>query len=95
MAIRSFKDRDDALFFSSGKMPRKKGWAGLAAVVKRKLDMVHYAKELSDLKSPPSNYLESLSGDLKGFYSIRVNNQWRVVFKWDDGPYDVQVVDYH
>jgi proteic killer suppression protein len=93
MAIRSFKDKDASLFFFSGRLPRKKGWAGIAAIVKRKLDMIHYAKELSDLKSPPSNCLESLSGDLKGFYSIRINNQWRVVFKWDDGPCDVQVVD--
>jgi len=57
--------------------------------------MLHYAKELKDLLSPPSNFLESLSGDLKGFYSIRVNEQWRVVFRWDNQPYDVRVMDYH
>lgn len=95
MAIRSFKDSDAATFFNTGIRPRKKGWDLARDVVKRKLDMLHYAKELSDLRSPPNNRLESLKGDLKGLYSIRINDQWRVVFGWDQEPYDVRIMDYH
>ncbi len=62
----------------------------------RKLDMLHYAQKLDDLRSPPANRLEALKGDLGGFYSIRVNDQWRVVFRWAaNGAEDVDVVDYH
>ena len=57
--------------------------------------MVHYARELKDLKSPPSNFLERLGGDLKGLYSIRINDQWRIVFGWDTQPFDVRIIDYH
>jgi Txe/YoeB family toxin of Txe-Axe toxin-antitoxin module len=45
--------------------------------------------------SPPGNNLESLTGDLKGYYSIRINDQWRIIFGWDTEPYDVRIVDYH
>ena len=95
MAIRSFKDADTENFFKTGKPPRKKGWGNAHKIVKRKLDMLHYAKEIKDLRSPPGNYLESLAGDLKGSYSIRINNQWRIVFNWDLEPYDVRIMDYH
>ena len=58
--------------------------------------MIHYAHELSDLKSPPGNRLEALKGNLKDFYSIRINDQWRIVFKWSqEGPEEVQILDYH
>ena len=58
--------------------------------------MVHYAHRLDDLRSPPGNRLEALRGDLAGFHSIRVNDQWRVVFRWmAEGPEDVDVPDYH
>ena len=58
--------------------------------------MVHYAFKLSDLKSPPGNRLEALKGRLGGSYSIRINEQWRVVFEWTaDGPSRVRVIDYH
>ena len=60
------------------------------------LDLINAAAKLGDLRVPPSNRLEPLKGELKGFYSIRVNNQWRVVFRWTDGDAeDVRVVDYH
>lgn len=95
MAICSFRDDETKEFFMSGALPRKKGWANVAQIVKRKLDMLHYSKELKDLLCPPSNRLESLSGNLKGYYSIRVNDQWRVVFKWDKQPCEVRVMDYH
>ena len=62
---------------------------------KRKLEAVNAASRLEDLTIPPLNRLEKLRGDLGGFYSIRINDQWRVIFKWIDGePRDVRIVDY-
>jgi proteic killer suppression protein len=95
MAIRSFKDVETERFFYKGKVPHQRGWAGLSRIVKRKLDMLDYASELKDLFSPPQNRLEALFGNLQGCYSIRINDQWRVVFKWDKQPYDVRIMDYH
>lgn len=96
MAIRSFGDQTTEKFFETGKVPKGAGWVGVKDVVRRKLDMVHYAHVLTDLKVPPGNRLEALSGGLKGYHSIRINDQWRVVFKWGaSGPEEVQVCDYH
>lgn len=95
MAIRSFKDDETETFFIKGICPKKKGWSQVHSVAKRKLDMIHFAAELKDLLSPPGNKLESLKGDLKGYYSIRINDQWRIIFKWDGQPYHVKIVDYH
>ncbi len=72
MVIRSFKDHEVEAFFKRGLRFRKKGWDQVYGIVRRKLDMLHYAKELNDLRSPPNNRLESLKGDLKGLYSIRL-----------------------
>lgn len=61
-----------------------------------KLDIINAAQNLDDLKSPPGNRLEQLKGDLKGFHSIRINNQWRIVFRWEaNSAHDVQIMDYH
>jgi len=61
-----------------------------------KLDMLNGAAAVLDLKSPPGNRLEALKGDLKGFHSIRVNDQWRIVFSWqNNGAHDVRLMDYH
>ncbi len=61
-----------------------------------KLDMLNGAAAVLDLRSPPGNRLEALQGDLKGFHSIRVNDQWRLVFRWENnGAYDVRLIDYH
>lgn len=61
-----------------------------------KLDVINAAQHLDDLKSPPGNRLERLKGDLKGFHSIRINNQWRIIFRWEaNAAHDVQIVDYH
>ena len=58
--------------------------------------MLNQARELRDLRVPPLNHLESLKGDLKGYWSIRVNDQWRIIFKWSDGnACDVEITDYH
>ena len=62
----------------------------------RKLDMLNAAHALLDLRSPPGNRLEGLRGDWRGFHSIRVNDQWRVVFRWSGASaHDVQIVEYH
>ena len=68
----------------------------LLRVARRKLLYVHDADQLSDLKVPPGNKLEALKGDLKGYHSIRINDQWRVIFKWEgNSAHDVQILDYH
>lgn len=68
----------------------------LRRAARRKLLYLHEAADLRDLRSPPGNRLESLKGELKGFHSIRINDQWRIVFRWNGGSvFDVQIVDYH
>lgn len=61
-----------------------------------KLILIHAAASISALRFPPSNRLEKLSGNLRGFWSVRVNAQWRIIFRWADGnAYDVEFIDYH
>ena len=65
-------------------------------VANRKLTQIHNARSLDDLRAPPGNRLEALAGDRKDQHSIRINDQWRVCFRWSDGDaHDVEVVDYH
>jgi proteic killer suppression protein len=65
-------------------------------IARRKLRMIDAAVEISDLLVPPGNRLEKLKGDREGQYSIRINDQWRVCFRWEEGnAYDVEIVDYH
>jgi proteic killer suppression protein len=91
--IRSFGDKyTEALF--ADRFVRQ--FQGIARRAKRKLEAVHAASRLEDLKVPPSNHLEKLTGDLKDFHSIRVNDQWRVIFIWNAGDaHEVQIIDYH
>jgi proteic killer suppression protein len=92
--IRSFADRTTERFFRDGDCPAK--WRAFAAVARRKLDMLDAATRVGDLRSPPGNQLEALKGDRAGQYSIRINRQWRVCFRWAlNGPEDVEIVDYH
>lgn len=96
MAICSFSDFATEQFFFSGKVQKGTRWVAIKSIVRRKLDIVHYAEVLEDLKSPPGNRLEALSGGRRGFHSIRVNDQWRIVFRWTaSGPAEVEVCDYH
>ena len=96
MAIHSFGDEETERFFISGRPGRRAGWQSVATVAKRKLDMVHYASELSDLRSPPGNRLEALTGDLSGYQSIRINDRWRIIFLWTNRRAEkVRIVDYH
>lgn len=80
---------------AAGKAP--KGFsADLVRPAQRKLTMLQYAKTLDDLRSPPGNRLERLQGDRSGQHSIRINDQWRICFRWSQaGPTDVEIVDYH
>jgi proteic killer suppression protein len=96
--IQSFAYRGLFEFFFYETVPKKVGWANVRKIVRRKLAAVDSATSLSDLKSPPGNNLELLKDDLANYWSIRVNDQWRVIFKWPKGapgPIDVDVVDYH
>ncbi|MBU0660818.1 type II toxin-antitoxin system RelE/ParE family toxin [Patescibacteria group bacterium] len=62
----------------------------------RKLWMIHASIDIVDLRVPPANHLERLVGDMKGFFSIRINKQWRICFRWKQGhAYDVHIIDYH
>lgn len=69
---------------------------GIRASALRKLDIINAAATIEDLRSPPGNRLEQLNGDLEGFHSIRINQQWRLVFQWKNGrAEEVQIIDYH
>jgi toxin HigB-1 len=91
--IRSFGDKwTEALFRDE----RVRQFEAFARPAKRKLEAVNAASRLEDLMVPRSNRLEKLKGVLKDFYSIRINNQWRVIFKWiDREAHEVRIVDYH
>ncbi len=96
MAIQSFFDKDTEEFFISGYLRKGTGWLNVSRIAKRKLDIIHYTALIEDLRAPPGNKLKALKGDLKGYYGIRINDQWRVIFRWSDaGPYDVRITDYH
>ena len=96
VAIQAFARKEIEAFFLSGRAPRSEGWASAAAIAKRKLDILDYAAILTDLASPPGNRLEALKGNLKGLHSIRVNDQWRIIFRWTSkGPDKVDIRDYH
>lgn len=96
MAIRGFASQAVERFFRDGRPPKGVGWAALARIAARKLDMLAYAEALTDLASPPGNRLEPLKGELAGLHSIRINDQWRILFRWtDSGVADVDIRDYH
>ena len=89
----SFGDRDTERLIAGERVRR---FASFEAIARRKLRQLEIAGRLDDLKVPPGNRLEALKGDRKGQMSIRINDQWRVCFRWTAaGPADVQIVDYH
>ena len=91
--IRSFRDRETRRFFEGQRVAAFQGFTDQAA---RRLTLLDSAETLRDLVALPSNRLEALRGDRAGQHSIRVNVQWRICFRWtDDGPCDVEIVDYH
>jgi proteic killer suppression protein len=91
--IRSFGDkRTEALFHDEF----VRQFQGIARPAKRELEAVNAASRLEDLMVPPSNPLEKLKGELRNYHSIRINDQWRGIFRWIDGePHEVWIVDYH
>lgn len=91
--IQSFKCADTQALFETGKSRR---FANIKAVAERKLTQLAAATTLEFLKSPPGNHLELLRGDREGQHSVRINQQWRLCFVWtEEGPKDVEIVDYH
>ncbi len=92
--IRSFRDRDTERVFQRIRI--RKLPLSLQRAAQRKLIMIDAAAAIEDLRIPPGNRLEKLSGDRKGQYSIRINDQWRICFIWRSGDArDVEIVDYH
>jgi len=93
------------MIVSFGNSDTEKVWNGtrvkklpteIQNIGRRKLRMINNSVNLTDLKVPPANRLEKLSGNLRGFYSIRINDQWRIIFKWDLGnASEVEIIDYH
>ncbi len=91
--IRGFKDRKTQRFFAGQRIP---GYSGFADQASRRLTVLDHAESLQDLAALKSNRLELLSGNRLGQHSIRINQQWRICFRWqEDGPFDVEIVDYH
>jgi len=92
--IKSFSDRETEQIFRlelSRKLP-----GSIQAIARRKLILLNAAESLPDLRIPPGNQLEKLSGKREGQYSIRINDQWRICFIWkDDNAHQVEIVDYH
>lgn len=92
--IKSFGDNESEKIWRgirSKKLPNE-----IQDVARRKLRMINNASDLNDLRIPPANRLEKLKGDLQAYFSIRINNQWRIIFKWiNNDAYDITIVDYH
>jgi proteic killer suppression protein len=92
--IRNFADKEAERVW--GGTPSRRLPADIQSVARRKLRMLANASVLDDLRVPPANRLEALKGNRKDQYSIRINDQWRICFRWIDGDaYDVEIVDYH
>jgi proteic killer suppression protein len=90
--IRSFADRDTERLFEDDDVRR---FRAIERQARRKLVLLDAALRLEDLRIPPGNRLEALRGDRQGQYSIRINEQWRICFRWKEGAEHVEIVDYH
>lgn len=92
--IKSFSNKETEKIWNG--IQSKKLPSEIQNVARRKLRMINNAQNITDLRIPPANHLEKLSGNLSGLYSIRINNQWRIIFNWEyDNAYEVQIIDYH
>ena len=91
--IQSFRCRDTQALFERKRVPR---FVNIERVARRKLEQLEWAERIEDLRIPPQNRLEKLKGNRKGSWSIRINDQWRVCFRFEGGnAFDVEIVDYH
>ncbi len=91
--IKSFKCGDTERLFDDNLVKR---FHAIERIARRKLLMLHRAKRLNDLRIPPGNRLKALKRDRSGLFSIRINDQWRICFRWEDGDaLDVEITDYH
>jgi proteic killer suppression protein len=91
--IQSFADEETRAVFLAGSSRR---WARIARVAMRRLQAIDYASVVEDLREPPGNRLEKLKGDREGWWSIRINDQYRICFRWDGADaFDVEILDYH
>jgi proteic killer suppression protein len=91
--IQSFADEETRTVFLGGSSRR---WNSIARVAARRLEAIDFASAIEDLKDPPGHRLEKLKGDRKGRWSIRINDQFRICFRWDGkDAWDVEIVDYH
>jgi proteic killer suppression protein len=91
--IKDFRCRETKKLFNDNPVRR---FRAFERVARRKLLMIHRAKDLNDLRVPPGNRLEALKGNRAGQYSIRINDQWRICFRWENGDaVEVEIVDYH
>ena len=92
--IQSFKDKETEKIFVRRRSKKLPG--DIQQIALRKLRMINNARTLLDLRSPPANQLEKLSGNRTGQYSIRINDQWRICFEWRQGnAYKIEITDYH
>jgi proteic killer suppression protein len=92
VAIKSFKSADTQTLFNLGRVRR---FVNVERPALRKLKQLDLAERLEDMRAPPGNRLEALKGNRTGQWSIRVNDQFRICFRWNDGAEDVEIVDYH
>jgi proteic killer suppression protein len=92
--LKTFGDKETEKIWKgilSRKLPNE-----IQNIARRKLRMINNAQDITDLRIPPSNRLEKLKGDLQEYYSIRINNKWRIIFKWNNNDaYEVKILDYH
>ena len=92
--IQSFADRETEQIWRGERSRKLPG--DIQGIALRKLRLLHAARVLQDLRVPPGNRLEALKGNRTGQWTIRINDQWRICFRWDEGgPHDVEIVDYH
>lgn len=91
--IQSFRDADTRELFETGSNKR---WKSIERPARRKLDQIETAATLTDLRVPPGNRLEALKGDRAGQHSVRINDQYRICFRWrTDGAHEVEITNYH
>jgi toxin HigB-1 len=90
--IRSFANKDTERLFNDEFV---RAFSSCERIARRKLMFLNAATRLDDLLVPPGNRLEALKGNRRGQHSIRINDQWRICFRWDEGAHDVEIIDYH